>query len=198
MPRPASVSTPRYGVQARRTIATRPGIHPCAARMEWPGQDACPFATAQIPSLPRHAAAASPSATSADPPPRALAKARPTKQAVRQSPSRHASSPCPRRRPAKPNTRARSLKRRGHWRGSCRRRCRSVSACFDNPPAAPSNCVAAAPVSPAARLTPSILLAMALVPCAAWCTLAAISRVAAPCSSTAEAMSSQQFRSSGE
>jgi hypothetical protein len=48
--------------------------------------------------------------------------------------------------------------------------------------------VAAAPVSLAARLTPSILVAVSPVPCAACCTLVAISRVAALCCSTADAI----------
>ena len=33
-----------------------------------------------------------------------------------------------------------------------------------------------------------MLVAISLVPCAAWCTFVAISRVAAPCCSTAEAI----------
>ena len=45
--------------------------------------------------------------------------------------------------------------------------CRSLSACRDSSPAAPSTCAAAAPVSVAERLTPSMLVAISLVPWAA-------------------------------
>ena len=48
--------------------------------------------------------------------------------------------------------------------------------------------VAAEPVSPAAWVTPAMLDDTSPVPAAACCTLRAISWVAAPCSSTADAI----------
>ena len=54
--------------------------------------------------------------------------------------------------------------------------------------AAPLICAAAEPTSPEASVTAPMFFDTSLVPCAACCTLRLISLVAAPCSSTAEAM----------
>ena len=62
------------------------------------------------------------------------------------------------------------------------------SACRDRSPAACSTFSAAAPVLPAAALTPAMLAVTACVLVEVTCTLRAISAVAAPCCSTAEAI----------
>src|SRR5476651_2033909 len=58
----------------------------------------------------------------------------------------------------------------------------------DSDCAAESTCVEAEPVSLAPRCTSVMLELTCVVPCAACCTLREISRVAAPCCSTAAAM----------
>ena len=81
-----------------------------------------------------------------------------------------------------------STMQRAPCRGSPRLVFQARALLRDSDWAEASTCAEAEPVSPAPRFTSLMLDATSEVPFAAWCTLWAMSCVAAPCCSTAAAM----------